>query len=192
MNRFFVFLVLGTLSGAGLAWAETTAMPSNSSAAQQYFTDTELVDQDGTPQRFFSDLLDGKVVLIHPFFTSCQGVCPVMTANVAKIQGWLGDRLGQDVHLISVSVDPENDTPERIKAYAEQFGARDGWYFLSGSPEKVQFLLGRLGEKVDDPEAHSSLMYVGNVPTELWKKVQGLSPADEIIAILDSVLRDEE
>ena len=182
-----------TLFPAGFAWADASATPgSHGDAARQYFTDTELLDQNGQPQRFYSDLLAGKVVVINPFFTSCKGVCPVMTANLAKIQRWLGDRLGKEVHLISISVDPENDTPERVKAYAETFGAREGWYFLTGPPEQVRLLLGRLGEKVDDPANHSSLMFLGNVPTELWKKVQGLSNADEIIAVLDTVMRDEE
>jgi cytochrome oxidase Cu insertion factor (SCO1/SenC/PrrC family) len=160
-------------------------------AARQYFTDTVLVDQHGEDQRFYSDLLDGKVVVINTFFTSCKGICPVITAKLAKVQEWLGDRLGSEVHMVSISVDPENDTQEAVARYAEQFGARQGWYFLTGDGEDVRFLLSRLGEKTGSPEDHASLLYMGNVPTELWKKVQGLSEADEIVEVLGTVIRDE-
>lgn len=159
--------------------------------AQEYFTETVLVDQHGEPRRFYSDLLAGHVVVINAFFTSCNGVCPVMAGNLVRVQDWLGERLGDDVRLISISVDPERDTPEKLFAYADRFGARPGWSFLSGDPEKVDFVLRRLGQAVDEPENHTSIMVIGNLRTGLWKKAQGLASSAELIAIVDSVLKDE-
>src|SRR6266850_133756 len=77
--------------------------------ARQYFTDVVLLNQDGKSLRFYSDLIKDKTVIVIPFFTSCTGACPVMNQNLAKIQDWLGDRLGTDAHILSISVDPSTD-----------------------------------------------------------------------------------
>src|ERR1051325_10225018 len=97
------------------------------SAAASYFTDVELINQDGKKVRFYSDVLKGKTVVVNAFFTTCTSVCPPMNRNMEKIQEALGDRVGRDVFLVSITVDPENDTPARIKDYARKFHAGPGW-----------------------------------------------------------------
>lgn len=159
-------------------------------AARQYFTDVELVDQDGQEQRLYSDLMADRVVVIAAMFTTCEGVCPVTMANFKKIQQWLGPRLGKDVHLLAISVDPEHDTPEKMRAYAEQFQAEDGWHFLTGEPETVEAALRRLGLFTDVKESHSPVFLVGNERTGMWKKAMGLAGATALLDILESVLRD--
>ncbi len=159
--------------------------------AKAYFGDVELLDQRGETLRLYSDLMDGKVVVINSFFTSCTGVCPIMAGNLVQVQKWLGDRLGKEVHLISMSLDPVNDTPERVHEYAERFGARPGWFFITGEEDQVRAAQAKLGQWVDEPEAHTSIMLIGNVETGLWKKVQGLSRPAEIIPVLQSVLDDQ-
>lgn len=174
-----------TAAGSETAGAEDT------SPARSYFTDTELVAQDGVPRRFYTDLLAGKVVVINSFFASCQGVCPVMAGKLAKIQEWLGERLGDRVNLLSITVDAENDTPEVLAEYAERWRARPGWYFLTGEPERVERVLGKLGQAVDTREAHTNLLIVGNLETGLWKKAYGLAPPAELIRVVESVLEDQ-
>lgn len=185
-------LLLASFGASGAAAEAGTPSPEGGAVdpALEYFTDTVLLDQHGQEQRFYSDLLAGNVVVINAFFTSCNGVCPVMAGNLVRVQEWLGDRLGDDVRLLSISVDPERDTPEKLAAYAERFAARPGWSFLSGDPEQVDFVLKRLGQAVDDPENHTSIMVVGNLRTGLWKKAQGLANSAELIQVVDSVLRD--
>src|SRR6185503_29952 len=99
------------------------------SPAEKYFTDVVLINQNGEQMRLYSDLIKGKIVVIIPFFTSCTGVCPVMNRNLESIQEKIGERLGKDIYLISISVDPLTDTPPRLKEYARRFNARPGWYF---------------------------------------------------------------
>jgi protein SCO1/2 len=159
--------------------------------AKDYFGDVELIDQDGATPRLYSDLMQGKIVVINSFFTTCTGVCPVMAGNLVKVQEWLGDRLGSEVNLISISLDPANDTEERVHEYAERFGARPGWFFITGEEANVQAAQAKLGQWVDDPEAHTSILLIGNVETGLWKKVHGLSDPAKIIPILESVLDDQ-
>ena len=86
--------------------------------------------------------------------------------------------------LISITVDPEHDTPARLRAYAQQVGAHPAWRFLTGSREDVDRALRRLGQRPDTREGHSNLFLVGNDRTGLWKKLLGLA---QVGAIGDSV-----
>ncbi len=100
---------------------------AGTAAAARYFPDTPLINQRGEPVRFYSDLLKGKVVVISTIFADCGGACPLIVERFAKLQAKLGDRVGRDVTMISISVDPINDTPERLLAYAQHAGAKPGW-----------------------------------------------------------------
>jgi protein SCO1/2 len=159
-------------------------------AAESYFTDTVLLDQDGIERRFYSDLIKGKTVIINAMFTTCRDSCPVMAGNYARIQEWLGPHLGNDVTMISISVDPETDSPARLKAYAEKYKARPGWYLLTGKKQNVQLVLGKLGLYVEDKQDHLNLFLIGNDITGLWKKALGVAKPAELIQVVDSVLRD--
>ncbi|MDY7092705.1 MAG: SCO family protein [Acidobacteriota bacterium] len=172
--------------------APDARVDSKARGAADYFTDVELVDQHGESHRLYSDLMQGKVVVINAMFTSCASSCPAMAARLSKMQRFLGDRLGDDVHILSISVDPERDTPERLLTFADSFGAKPGWYLLSGKPDNVNLALTKLGQYVDEPETHKSIMIMGNESTGLWKKAMGLAPAEELIAVLESVLEDRE
>ncbi len=160
------------------------------SAAARYFPDVPLVDQHGETLRFYSDLLKGRVVVIDTIFADCGGVCPMMTERFAKVQAKLGDRVGRDVTLISITVDPANDTPEKLRGYAERVGAKPGWHFLTGDKANLDLVLKRLGQYVESREAHSNLFIIGNEATGLWKKAFGLAPVEDVIAVVESVLDD--
>lgn len=165
------------------------AAPKNPAAA--YFGDIPLVNQNGETMRFYSDLIQGRTVVIDVMFTGCTGACPVMSRTFERVQAWLGDRLGKDVYLISLSVDPANDTPAKLKEYAARFNARPGWWFLTGEPADVHAVLARLGQAVETPEAHKNLFLIGNDRTGLWKKAMGLAAPEEILPIVDSVVNDQ-
>jgi protein SCO1 len=177
----------------GLAAPPAVAAPrpaAPDSPAHRYFTDVELTDQDGRPQRLYSDLLAGRTVVIDVFFSECTGSCPMVGATLAKLQAALGGRLGRDLYLLSISVDPQTDTPARLKEYAARFNARPGWYFLTGSKENVDLALHKLGQYVEQRDAHSNILLVGNERTGLWKKVFGLAKPEEIVTLVSGVLDD--
>src|SRR5712691_10326550 len=109
--------------------------------AHKYFTDVVLINQNGEKMRFYSDLLQGKVVIINSFFATCQGSCLPMNRNLEKVQEALGDHIGKDVFIISISVDPAVDTPASLKEYATKLNAKPGWYFVTGDPENVGLAL---------------------------------------------------
>jgi len=161
------------------------------SPAQKWFTDVELLDQDGRKVRFYTDMLKGKTIVVNAFFTSCTSVCPPMNRNLEKVQEALGARLGKDVFLISISVDPTTDTPPRLKEYAKRFHAREGWTFLTGKKENVDWALYKLGQYVESRDDHTTIIIVGNETTGLWKKALGMAKADELIQIVNSVANDK-
>jgi protein SCO1/2 len=171
--------------------APAPATNGTESNAQKYFTDTLLVNQDGEKMRFYSDLLQGKTVIINSFFATCQGSCLPITRNLEKVQEALGDRLGKDARIISISVDPTVDTPNELKAFSKKFHARPGWYFLTGSKENVDFILKKLGQYVEEKNDHYNIVIIGNERTGLWKKAFGLAKSDELVKVVDSVLNDQ-
>lgn len=185
-----LLLVLTTALLAGAEASGPTAA-DRSAAAGKYFTDVVLVNQDGEEMAFYSDLIEGKVVIMIPFFTTCTGVCPPMNRNLERIQDWLGDRLGKDVHMLSISVDPETDTVPRLKEYSKRYHAKPGWYFLGGKKENVELALKKIGQYVEQKDDHSNIMILGNLRTGLWKKAFALASIDELIPIVDSVLNDK-
>jgi protein SCO1 len=162
----------------------------SASPARNYFTDVVLTDQDGKPVRLYSDVLQGKTVVVESFFSTCTGTCPLMNATFAKIQNAVGDRLGKDVFLVSITVDAENDTPAKLKEYAGRMKARPGWMFLTGNKENVKQALHKLGLGVEARENHKNLFIVGNEPKGLWKKVFGLGKPEEIVTIVQDVIND--
>ena len=161
------------------------------SAAKKYFTDVVLVNQNGEKMRFYSDLLQGKVVIINSFFATCTGSCLPLNRNLEKLQTVLGPRMGEDVYIISISVDPTVDTPTQLKAYAKKLNAGPGWYFLTGDKESVEFALKKIGHFVDDKQNHLNLFIIGNERTGLWKKAFGLAKSDELMKVVESVLNDQ-
>jgi protein SCO1 len=159
-------------------------------AAAKYFTDTEVLDQDGHPHRFYTDLIRGRKVLINFAFTSCKGVCPTMTANLSRVRSLLGSRVGKDITILTITVDPVNDTPQALKRYAQQFKAGAGWYFLTGTPENVGRVLKRLGGFAPKPDEHTTTLLIGDAATGVWMKSIATERPETIVYLVNH-LNDE-
>ncbi len=194
-RNIFVFAII-VLGGSLPITAQTgnRAKPEQTAAespAHKYFTDVVLLNQNGERMRLYSDLLQGKVVIIDSFFATCQGSCLPMNRNLEKLQEALGDHIGRDVFIISISVDPTVDTPASLKEYAKKLHARPGWYFLTGDKQNVDFALNKLGQYVNDKQDHLNIFIIGNERTGLWKKAFGLARSDELVKVVESVLNDQ-
>lgn len=159
--------------------------------AHRYFTDVELINQNGEKMKFYTDLLRDKVVIINSFFATCQGSCLPLNRNLEKVQQALGDRLGKDVFILSISVDPTVDTPPNLKEYAKKLNAKPGWYFLTGTKENVDFALKKIGQFVPEKQDHLNIFIIGNERTGLWKKAFGLAKSEELIKVVESVVNDQ-
>jgi protein SCO1/2 len=156
-----------------LAGDEKAAARPTRRWGENYFPDVYLTTHEGKRVHFYRDLLQDKVVAINFMFTSCGNVCPAETARLKQVHALLGDRVGEDIHMYSITVDPEVDHPEVLADYRERFGIGEGWTFLRASPEDtdlIQRKLGLLVEKLDDPNDHNASLVLGNERTGRWTK----------------------
>jgi len=170
-----LLLVLTGIWWNSPAHAANGASPSPWGA--NYFPNVPLVTHDNKQVRFFDDLIKGKVVVINFIFTGCSAACGMETARLRQVQDLLGDRVGKDVHFISISIDPENDTPEALKAYMAKFNVAPGWTFLTGKQKDIDLLRSRLGLYMppinkDNPGVidHDLAVIIGNQSTGRWQK----------------------
>jgi cytochrome oxidase Cu insertion factor (SCO1/SenC/PrrC family) len=150
--------------------------------------DLTLRDQHGKPHRFYSELVKGKTAIINFFFTTCTSVCPTMMGALARVQQKLGDRLGKDINMLSITVDPEIDTPSQLLKYGRALGVRPGWYLLTGTKEDIDSMVTKLsGYQLKDKNEHTSLLIIYNEPEGAWLKTMGLGPPEAIVKVVDEI-----
>jgi protein SCO1 len=160
------------------------------------FSNILLYDQHGKPVRFYDDLVKDKTVIINLMYTGCGETCPANTAELAKINDLLGQRMGRDIVMVSLSIDPLADTPARLKQYWESFGAKPGWLFLTGKPGDVDRLRHELGaydlDPVIDanPSQHAGFITVGNDRTNRWTALPLLMHTRQLLGTILRISRD--
>lgn len=150
--------------------------------------DLLLLNQEGKKIRFYSDLVKDKVVAINFIFTTCTTACPLLSATFSNVQELMGDRFGRDVYLISISVDPVIDTPERLKAMATKFHARPGWTFVTGEREEIVKLLRALGASALRKKDHTPLVLIGNDTRGIWTRTNGLAQPIHLARLIDGMM----
>jgi cytochrome oxidase Cu insertion factor (SCO1/SenC/PrrC family) len=149
--------------------------------------DVHVLDQSGKPLNFYTDLVKGKTVAINFIFTTCTAICPPMTATFRRVQQLLGERLRADVRLISVSVDPATDTPERLSAFAAKFKADAGWTFVTGDKAEIDKLLAALGASVADKNDHTPIVLIVNDAAGAATRTYGLAPPAALAKIITEI-----
>ena len=150
--------------------------------------DVEVLDQDGNALHFYTDLIKDKTVAINFIFTNCTTICPPLAATFARLQKEMGDKVGRDVHLISISVDPLTDTPERLKAWGAKFKAGPGWTFVTGEKQEMDKLLNALGAAVSKREDHTPALIIGNDSKGVWTRTYGLAKINQIVGVIQNVM----
>lgn len=159
------FSMIGTLGGA------TSVAPEGSPWGPNYFPNVLLVTQEGKTVRFYDDLIKEKKVLINFIYAGCEKACPLATAKLAQVQRLLGPRVGSDIFIYSITIDPEHDTPEALKAYAEKYGAGPGWLFLTGKRKDIDIVRFKLGERSEKKDEHQNTIRVGNGAKGQWMRL---------------------
>jgi protein SCO1 len=150
--------------------------------------DVALVNQHGERVRFYRDLVKGRVVVINFIFTTCSTVCPLLGVQFSTLQEMMGDRVGRDVALISLSVDPVVDTPQRLKAWSDRFDGGPGWTLLTGPKREVEALLKALHVFTPDKQAHTPTILIGNDATGTWRRTYGLVEPAALADMLSDVI----
>lgn len=177
----------------GMTLTRQTAQPKaepvpETPAATESFSstkipDTPVLDQSGKQLNFYSDLIKDKVVAINFVFTTCTAICPSLTATFRRVQQDAAAR-GVQVQLISISVDPTTDTPERLKDFAAKFKAEPGWTFVTGEKTRIDSVLQALGAAVSNRNDHTPMILIGNDSSDYWTRAYGLTSPAKIVDIL--------
>jgi protein SCO1/2 len=183
---------------AATAGSDTTRFAAPLSGREvmrtRYFPNVPLVTHHGKAVRFYDDLLKDKIVAINMMYADCDGVCPTITMNIAKAQTLLRARTGRDLFIYSITVKPEEDTPAKLKDYAEMHGAGGNWLFLTGQAADVELLRRKLGfvdlnPDVDQDKAqHSGVIRYGNEPLSLWGACPGSAKPEWIAKEISFVM----
>ena len=175
----------GTAAAANTVASKTVAAgPTNDAAAEEkarkFFTDLEVIDQNGKKLRFYSDVLKDRVVLISFIFTNCEYACPMQAQKLKQTRAMMVPSIKDEVWYVSLSVDPERDTPEAMKKFAQRQGVDESrWIFLTGDKQNLDTIIRKLGQYTPDVEAHTTLMLAGNTITRHWTRVMPmLTPPD--------------
>lgn len=185
---YFVLLAMTLLAGVATAQTQTWQVKTQRQRlAERSFPNVTLTTHDGKKVKFYDDLLKDKIVIINFMYIRCQGTCPGTTANLVKVQKLLGDRVGKDIFMYSITLKPEEDSAKDLAAYAQAYKVGPGWKFLTGDPKDIELLRQKLGFIDRDPvrdankSNHIGMLRWGNEPHTLWAGCPALLVPGKIV-----------
>jgi protein SCO1/2 len=193
MTRRHTLALLGLASFAGATGAspspsrEWAVIPPRERIRDRYFPNVELSTHDGRRVRFYDDLIKDKLVVFNFMYAKCEGSCPRVAANLGQVQKLLGDRVGRDIFIYSITLKPQEDTPQVLAEYAKRHNIHPGWLLLTGAPNDVELLRRKLGFVDPDPEVdrdtsnHIGNLKYGNEPLMRWGSCPGMSDPEWIV-----------
>jgi protein SCO1 len=146
--------------------------------------DIEVVNQEGQHVRLNSGLIKNRTAVISSFFTTCTSFCPLTQQNLGRLARVLGKRMGSDVIFISISIDPVNDTPARMKEWSEKFHTGPGWTLASGNKRDIETLLKSLGLYVELAGRHQSAVIIGNASSG-WTRASIWAEPEKLRRVID-------
>ena len=136
----------------------------------------KLVRQDGTEVAFPQEVDDGRPVILDFVYTSCTTVCPVTSMVFSQLQ----DLLGKHVKMISITIDPEFDTPQRLQAYSLKFGAKPQWQHYTGSRDAILTVEKAFNVYRGDKMNHFAVTFLRAAPKQPWLRVEGFATAEDL------------
>lgn len=153
----------------------------------------DLVDQDGRQAELREGYIGENLAVVTFTFSSCTTVCPMLDGIFKKVQDMVGEELGQEVTLLTISVDPQTDIPERLKERAEKLAARPGWYFLTGEKQRVDDVLRAFEVYTPDIFNHPPTVFVLDGRTHASQRLNGFPTPKAIHALIKEyqATRDE-
>lgn len=191
--------ILLTALGASLGLAAATARSANGTDTVRGNRHTRipnplLYTHEGKAVRFYDDLIKDKLVVINMMYAACEGICPKSTTNLLHVQNELGERVGRDIFMYSITLQPRHDTPAVLKEYVEMRGIKPGWLFLTGKPDDIEMIRRALGFYNPDPKVdgersqHTGMVRIGNDAYDRWHMTPALGDPEPIVeAILRAV-----
>jgi protein SCO1/2 len=149
--------------------------------------DLMLLRVDGTEVRFPADIDDGRPVLLNFIYTTCTAICPLLSQTAAAFQARIGSEVGQ-VRMVSVSIDPEHDTPARLAEYAARFNAGPQWTHYTGTLEASIALQKAFEAYYGDKMNHRPVVFLRRAPGQPWLRLEGFTTPDDLVREYRSLL----
>ena len=187
-------LAAAPMAGGLAAWAENggrararSKLSGRERIQHHHLPNVELIAHTGRRVRFYDDLVKDKKVIINFMYAKCQGICLPVTANLVRVQKLLGDRVGRDIFMYSITLTPEQDTFGDLREYAERHGVAPGWLFLTGTLPDVEHLRRALGFAYADPAEdadrsnHTGMLRYGVEALTSWAAVPGMANPEHIV-----------
>jgi len=208
VNRRTILGLLGAVPLAGgllthVAAQATSGTSSNFLAAtkssrellaERNFPNVVLTTHEGKKVKFYDDLIKNKIVVFNFMYAKCEGVCPGVTMNMARVKKLLGPRVGRDIFMYSITLKPEVDTPKVLAEYARMHHVGPNWTFLTGKPGDIELLRQKQGFTNPDPvldadkSQHIGMIRFGNEPMQWWAGCPGLAKPEFIVKEIGLVL----
>ena len=192
----------GVLNAVGRTYPATDEQTLSAQARrriqQQHLPNIPLISHEGEQVHFYKDLVKDKAVTLNFFYAHCDEICPLVTANLAKVQKLLGSQVGRDVHMYSFTLKPEQDTVDVIRRYRQKFGAGPGWTFFTAKPSDMEKLRKAIGFTYPDPVVdkdktqHIGNVRYGNEPLMLWSACPGMARANWIAETFEWMVHPEQ
>lgn len=183
-------LMAGGFNSAALGASDTKTDPSKRETVKVELQDVELIDQDGGRVKFKSEVIGDRAAVVIPFYTTCTTAYPILIFIFTRLQDMLGERLGRDVVLVSVTVDPRTDIPVRLKAFAKKQKAKPGWVFLSGDRNSLGQVLWGVGVLFSsnlEEHNHIPITMVGSSRGE-WRRFHGFPTPEQLMSQVEESL----
>lgn len=181
MKTLIALLVTGLLLSS-LAAVDVSAKEKRYKRTEEVYTvpDVVLVNQDREKVRLVELLNSDKPVFLDFIYGTCTTICPILSAGYSNMQRKLGDN-SEQVQLVSVSIDPEYDTPAVMTEYLERYQAKPGWDFLTGSREDIDKVMHAFDAYVQDKMSHYPLTLIRSPEGDRWVRVYGLIGTSELM-----------
>jgi protein SCO1/2 len=146
------------------------------------------VDENGKSVSL-RELTDGSSpVMLNFIFTTCTTICPVMSSTFHQVQEGLGKK-HKNVRMVSISIDPENDTPKKLKEYAAKNMAGAQWTFLTGSLENIIQVQKAFGAFAGEKMNHKPITFIRAKGAKDWEKLEGLAEAEQVIKEYEKLVK---
>jgi protein SCO1/2 len=179
MNSWVVRLIALVALGAPSAFGQSA---TSGGPVRLDPPDVTLVDQTGMAHRFVHDLIEGKIAVVSFVFTGCTTICSPVGANMGALDQMLNGQVG--VSLVSVTLDPFNDTPAQLAHWRAQFDNAPGWRLLTGDPDQVDLVLHAMRQDTADIAQHDAFLWVGDPRTRTWTRMSALAAPDTLAALI--------
>jgi protein SCO1 len=186
-RQLLAALAAAPFAGGLVARASGPSKSSRERLRDRYFPNVELMTHEGKKVHFYDDLIQNKIVVINFMYADCQGICPTITSNLLKAQKILGKRVGRDIFMYSLTLNPVEDTPEALKHYVKMHNIKPGWLFLTGKPESLEMLRRSLGFFTSNPTLdkdranHVGMVKYGNERRQWWGMCPGKAKPEWIV-----------